>query len=73
MRVVLIGKDPQSNPTGSPTVYRTDRKTWIVQGWDVTDPEALSQMCIPAGEAAVEIPDRVIQFFSQEGRDASRG
>ena len=69
MRLVLIGKDPESNPTGSPTVYRTDRETWVVQGWGVTDPVALAQMNIPAGEGAVEIPDRMIQFFRQEGRD----
>jgi hypothetical protein len=25
MQLLLIGKDPESNPTGSPTVYRTDR------------------------------------------------
>jgi hypothetical protein len=71
--MALIGKDPESNPTGSPTVYRTDRETWIVQGWNVTDLEALSQMNIPAGETAVEIPDRMIQFFRQDGRDTSNG
>ena len=41
MRLTFIGKDPDSNPTGSPTVYRTDRETWVVQGWMVTDPDAL--------------------------------
>lgn len=65
MRLTLIGKDPESNPTGSPTVYRTDRGSWLVQGWVVTDSEALSQMNIPDGETAVEIPDRVIQFFKK--------
>jgi len=65
MRLTFIGKDPESNPTGSPTVYRTDRETWVVQGWPVTDPDALAQMDIPAGEGAVEIPDRMIRFFSQ--------
>lgn len=65
MRLTLIGKDPDSNPTGSPTVYRTDRGSWLVQGWVVTDPEALSQMNIPDGETAVEIPDRVVHFFKQ--------
>jgi len=73
MRLTLIGKDPESNPTGSPTVYRTDRETWIVQGRNVTDPATLSQMSIPAGETAVEIPDRMIQFFGQEGRDTGNG
>ncbi len=73
MRLTFIGKDPESNPTGSPTVYRTDRETWVVQGWTVTDPAALAQMDIPGGEAAVEIPDRMIAFFRQEGRDAGNG
>jgi hypothetical protein len=64
MRLTFSGKDPESNPTGSPTVYRTDRGTWVVQGWVLTDPEALAQMDIPSGETAVEIPDRMIQFFA---------
>ena len=68
MRLTFIGKDPDSNPTGSPTVYRTDRGTWVVQGWTVTDPGALAQMNIPDGEAAVEIPDRMLQFLQAGGR-----
>jgi hypothetical protein len=71
MRLTLIGSDPESNPTGSPMVYRTDRGSWVVQGWVVTDPEALEQMAIPEGEACVEIPDRMIAFFG-EGRDLDR-
>lgn len=73
MRLTFIGKDPDSNPTGSPTVYRTDRQSWVVQGWIVTDPEALAQMDIPQGETCVEIPDRMIQFFGQENRDPRNG
>jgi hypothetical protein len=63
VQLTFVGKDPDSNPTGSPTVYRTDRGTWIVQGWVVNDENALSQMNIPDGETSVEIPDRLIQFF----------
>lgn len=66
MRLTLVWKDPDSNPTGSPTVDRTDRHTWVVQGWAVTDPEATAQMNIPEGEAAVEIPDRIVHLFRQE-------
>ena len=65
MRLTLVGTDPASNPTGSPTVFRTDRDSWVVQGWIVTDPEALSQMVIPKGETAVEIPDRIVHYFRQ--------
>ncbi|MEU0550449.1 hypothetical protein [Micromonospora sp. NPDC005979] len=69
MRLTLIGKDPESNPTGSPTVYRTDRESWVVQGWEVSDPAVLAQMSIPEGESCVEIPDRMLQFFRQGDRD----
>jgi hypothetical protein len=39
-----------------PALHRTDRGTVVVQGWAVTDPEALRQLRLPPGEQAVEIP-----------------
>jgi hypothetical protein len=39
-----------------PAVHRTDRGTVVIQGWAVTDPEALRELSLPAGELAVEIP-----------------
>jgi hypothetical protein len=66
MRLTFVGKDPESNPTGSPTVYRTDRGSWVVQGWVVSDSDVLDQMDIPAGETCVEIPDRMLQFLQQD-------
>lgn len=66
MHLTFIAKDPGSNPTGSPTLYRTDRDSWVVQGWVVTDPEALARMDIPDGETCVEIPDRLVPFFGQQ-------
>ncbi|MGK8558421.1 hypothetical protein [Nocardia gipuzkoensis] len=69
MRLTFIGKDPASNPSGSPTVYRTDTGSWVVQGWEITDPATLAQMDIPEGETCVEIPDRLVQFFRQEESD----
>lgn len=65
MQLTLVGVDDKSHPNGSPTIYRTDRGSWVVQGWDVIDPGALAQMNIPAGESCVEIPDRMIKFFTQ--------
>jgi hypothetical protein len=32
----------------------------------VTDPEALAHMGIPEGESCVEIPDRLVPFFSHQ-------
>lgn len=68
VQLTFVAKDPESNPTGSPTLYRTDRGSWVVQGWTVTDPAALAQMDIPPGEGCVEIPDRMLPFFEQDGR-----
>jgi hypothetical protein len=63
MRLTFIAKDPDSYPNGSPTLYRTDRGSWIVQGWTVTDAEVLAQMSVPDDEGCVEIPDRLVPFF----------
>jgi hypothetical protein len=63
MALTLIAKDPDSQPSGSPTLYRTDRRSWVVQGREITDPEVLAQMDIPRGETACEIPDRLVPFF----------
>jgi hypothetical protein len=64
VHLTFVGKDPDSNPSGSPTVYRTDRESWVVQGWIVSDTDALGQMDLPDGETCVEIPDRMLQFFT---------
>ncbi|WP_405063851.1 hypothetical protein OG474_19985 [Kribbella sp. NBC_01505] len=63
MKLTLVAGDPQSRPDNSPTLYKTDRGSWVVQGWVVDDPEALAALNVPAGETVVEIPDRMIQFF----------
>jgi hypothetical protein len=60
MRLTFIGKDPLSNPTGSPTVYVTDEGTLIMQGWVIAGGEAREGMKIPAGEDAVEVPIRML-------------
>jgi hypothetical protein len=63
VEITFVAKDPDSEPSGSPTLYRTDRQSWLVQGWVVTDPDALAAMEIPEGESCVEIPDRLVPFF----------
>jgi hypothetical protein len=63
MELTFVAKDPDSVPDGSPALYRTDRESWIVQGWAVTDPGALAALNLPEGETCVEIPDRLIPYF----------
>ncbi|GAA4571015.1 hypothetical protein [Planotetraspora kaengkrachanensis] len=63
MRITFIGKDPDSNPNQCPSLYKTDRGSWLVQGWVVSDQETLQQMDIPENETVVEIPDRLVPLF----------
>ena len=70
MHVRLLGKDPESQEGQSPTLFatdRTDRKTYIVQGWVVTDPVALAELGeVPAGEAVIEVPADVLRFAEED-------
>ena len=66
MRLTFLGKNTQGG--GSPTLYATDRDTYVVQGWKVH------------GEPAkVEIPHRLLGHaepgtsFGGELRDTGRG
>jgi hypothetical protein len=70
MRIRFLGKDPDSQEGQSPTLFatdRADRKTYIAQGWVVTDPEALAELGeIPPGEAVIEIPADVLRFAKED-------
>ncbi len=67
MRARFLGKDPNSQEGQSPTLFatdRTDRRTYIAQGWVVTDPQALADVGpLPPGEAIIEIPEDVLKFY----------
>lgn len=74
MRARFLGKDPESNVGESPTLFatdRTDRKTYIAQGWIVTDPPTLADVePVPEGEAIIEIPEDVLKFYQRnKGED----
>jgi hypothetical protein len=78
MHARLLGKDPDSIGGNSPTLYatdRTDRVTYIAQGWKVTDPQALADIGpVPDHETLIEIPEDVLAFYArryQNGEGAS--
>lgn len=70
MQVRFIAKDPESQVGNSPTLFatdRTDRKTYVVQGWIVKDPAALTGVGeLPPGEAVVEVPADLFQFLEEQ-------
>ncbi|WP_406640814.1 hypothetical protein [Amycolatopsis sp. WGS_07] len=52
-----------------PNAYRTNRGTYVVQGYRVTDAHALRQLRergLPDTETAVEIPAGLLKFFPPE-------
>ncbi|MGH3735374.1 MAG: hypothetical protein ACRDT6_07085 [Micromonosporaceae bacterium] len=51
-----------------PTLYATDRGTFIVQGFVVDDPEALTALDLPPGESAVEIPLSLLPEVAPDAR-----
>jgi hypothetical protein len=67
MRAWFLGKDPDSQVGNSPTLFatdRTDRRTYIAQGWRVTDPQTLADIGpVPDHETLVEIPEEVLRFY----------
>jgi hypothetical protein len=54
--VRLIKLGTESGQTGCPTLFATDRGTYVVQGWRVDDPETLGQLDVPVHESCVEVP-----------------
>ncbi len=64
MKLTFLGKD--STPNDSPTLYATDRDSFVIQGYAFTDAEALSQMKIPAGETVVEVPKDLMKYLPEE-------
>lgn len=63
MRLTFLGTT-SGNDT-CPNLYETDRGTYVVQGYAVTDPAALAALRdrgMPDGETAVEIPKALLGF-----------
>ncbi|WP_239307899.1 MULTISPECIES: hypothetical protein [unclassified Frankia] len=69
MRARFLGKDPDSQVGNSPTLFatdRTDRVTYIAQGWKVTDPQALADVGdVPDYETLIEIPEDVLKMYAR--------
>ena len=58
MRLRFLGKNTQGG--GSPTLFTTDRDTYVVQGWRV-----------PGAEASVEIPSLLLGHLEPDTRLAA--
>ncbi|MFD7939013.1 hypothetical protein ACFV4T_31575 [Streptomyces sp. NPDC059755] len=69
MKLRLLG----TNSTGGdcPTLYATDRESYIVQGWQLFANELLMQLDIGEGETAVEVPTELFKHLRKDGLPAA--
>ena len=69
MKLRFLGKVTESG--NSPTLYDTDGDMYVIQGWVINDPEALSQLVLPAGESAVMVPKALMGHLPEGERGAA--
>lgn len=64
--LTFLGKDADSVGGNCPSVFKTGRNSYVVQGWKIKDPQALAQLKaagMPDWEDAVEIPENLARLF----------
>jgi hypothetical protein len=65
MQLTFLGKETTGGQ--SPTLYATDRGTYVVQGWIVTDPYVLVRLTVSDDETVVEVPARLMAHLTKDG------
>ncbi|MGW1140295.1 hypothetical protein [Streptomyces zhihengii] len=68
MKLRLLGKN--SNIGDCPTLYATDRDTYLVQGWKIYANDLLMQLHVPEGDTAVEVPTELFEHLRKDGLPA---
>jgi hypothetical protein len=63
MELRFLGRVTESGH--SPTLYDTDQDMYVIQGWVITDAEALSKLSLPAGETAVLVPKALMRYLPE--------
>ncbi|NEA65361.1 hypothetical protein [Streptomyces sp. SID12488] len=65
MKLRFLGKN--STVGDCPTLYATDRETYLVQGWKIFANDLLMQLDVPEGQTAVEVPTELFEFLKEDG------
>jgi hypothetical protein len=68
MKLRFLGKN--STVGDCPTLYATDRDTYLVQGWKIFANDLLMQLDVPEGQTAVEVPTELFEFLEEDGLTA---
>ncbi|GLV82416.1 hypothetical protein Slala03_21050 [Streptomyces lavendulae subsp. lavendulae] len=65
MKLRFLGKN--STPGDSPTLYATDKDSYVVQGWKIFADDLLMQLDMPDGHTAVEVPTELFEHLTKDG------
>ncbi|MFD5050394.1 hypothetical protein [Streptomyces tendae] len=65
MKLRFLGKD--SKVGDCPTLYATDRDTYLVQGWKIISDDPRVKLDIPEGKTAVEVPTELFKHLEKDG------
>lgn len=65
MKIRFLGKSSERGD--SPTLYATDRASYLIQGWKVADPDLLTELDSPEHETLVEIYARLMNHLTKDG------
>lgn len=65
MTLEFLFKDLNSGGGGCPAAYRTDRDTFVIQGWQLAEGAAGQLRQLASNEAGVEIPANIIDQLVQ--------
>ncbi|MEV6668844.1 hypothetical protein [Streptomyces sp. NPDC051162] len=65
MKLRFLGKN--STPGDSPTLYASDRDSYVIQGWKIYANDLLMQLDVPQGDVAVEVPIELFEHLTKDG------
>jgi hypothetical protein len=61
VKLTFLGSSSQDG--SCPTLYATDRGTFVIQGWKVLDAEVQGLMDVPDHETVIEVPPALLKFM----------
>lgn len=69
MQLTFLGKESAGGD--SPTLYATDRETYVIQGW-IVDDAIVTGLALPDTMTCVEVPPRLFQHLANDGVDVGQ-
>jgi hypothetical protein len=74
MKLRFLGKVTDGG--NSPTLFDTNeimfgKEIFVLQGWKITDPDALARLDLPDHETALAVPKELMRYLPKEDNGAA--